>query len=181
MNWQYPDRTIVVNFLKNKGEIHPHYKKNRVIIELAAKHLGIPINNTKKKIRENLKFVANEIFLMENNPNFDTQKIAEVKASRILTQNYKVDNFKPSEDEIRKFYKTKQWQRLSYQIKLRYGRRCQCCGATPEDGARIITDHIEPIRKNWARRLDESNLQILCDDCNLGKASYDTTDFRENQ
>jgi hypothetical protein len=29
-----------------------------------------------------------------------------------------------------------------------------------------------------ARRLDPNNLQVLCNDCNMGKGSWDQTDFR---
>lgn len=80
---------------------------------------------------------------------------------------------------LKEFYKSTQWCRLSYDVKIERGRRCECCGATPADGARIITDHIKPIRKYWHLRLQRSNLQVLCDDCNLGKGSRDETDFRE--
>jgi 5-methylcytosine-specific restriction endonuclease McrA len=39
-------------------------------------------------------------------------------------------------------------------------------------------DHIEPLSKNWDRRLDPTNVQIMCDDCNLGKGNRDSIDWR---
>lgn len=75
------------------------------------------------------------------------------------------------------FYQTKAWKALAYRCKLRDGRKCMCCGATPEDGARIVSDHIKPVRLRWDLRLDPNNIQTLCDDCNLGKGSTDQTDF----
>jgi hypothetical protein len=44
----------------------------------------------------------------------------------------------------------------------------------------LICDHIEPIKKSWGRRLDATNFQLLCNDCNLAKASSDQTDWRGN-
>lgn len=79
---------------------------------------------------------------------------------------------------VSEFYQTPAWRRLAYQCKKRDGRRCMCCGATPEDGVRIVSDHIVPIRLRWDLRLDPTNIQTLCDDCNLGKGSLDHTDFR---
>jgi 5-methylcytosine-specific restriction endonuclease McrA len=82
-----------------------------------------------------------------------------------------------TDDDIRKFYDSWEWKRLSYDTKVRRGRRCECCGARAPD-VKIITDHIKPLRHYWHLRLDPMNLQILCDDCNMGKGSRDKTDFR---
>jgi HNH endonuclease len=84
----------------------------------------------------------------------------------------------PPEDKIKKFYASWEWKRLSYDAKLQRGRKCECCGAQPPQ-VRIITDHIKPIRHHWHLRLDPSNLQVLCDECNMGKGSRDESDFRE--
>lgn len=86
-----------------------------------------------------------------------------------------------NDGKLKDFYDSPEWRRLSYDVKKERGRRCECCGSTPEHGVRIITDHIKPIRKHWHLRLERSNLQILCDDCNLGKGSRDETDFRRSE
>lgn len=82
---------------------------------------------------------------------------------------------KPS--RAREFYNSWEWRELRYKILKRYGRKCMCCGAGPHDTT-IMVDHIIPIRKRWDLRLDPENLQVLCDDCNMGKSYRDTTDFR---
>lgn len=89
------------------------------------------------------------------------------------------DERRREEKEIADFYDSWAWKRLSYETRKRLGQRCQCCGATPErHGVRIVCDHIKPIRRFWGLRLEAENLQVLCDDCNRGKASHDETDWR---
>lgn len=83
------------------------------------------------------------------------------------------------ERDIKEFYNSWEWKQLSYEVKLDRGRTCECCGAKAPD-VKIITDHIKPIRHNWHLRLEPTNLQILCDDCNRGKGSRDETDFRQS-
>ena len=41
-----------------------------------------------------------------------------------------------------------------------------CCS---ED--RLVVDHIRPVRYYWNERLNDSNLQMLCGDCNKEKGS----------
>ena len=79
--------------------------------------------------------------------------------------------------DIKAFYASWEWKRLSFDVKLERGRKCECCGAKAPD-VRINTDHIKPIRHHWHLRLDKANLQILCEDCNMGKGSRDESDFR---
>ncbi len=80
------------------------------------------------------------------------------------------------EAQIRAFYASWEWKRLSYDVKIERGRKCECCGAKAPD-VRIHTDHVKPIRHHWHLRLERSNLQVLCEDCNMGKGSRDETDF----
>src|SRR5262245_42935934 len=81
---------------------------------------------------------------------------------------------------IAAFYASWEWKQLSYETKRARGRKCECCGACAP-AVRIVTDHIKPIRRHWELRLEPSNLQVLCDDCNRGKASRDQTDWRSSE
>lgn len=71
------------------------------------------------------------------------------------------------------------------EVLKEHGRACQCCGAEPGmktasgDPVRICVDHIKPLSKFWNLRLDRTNLQVLCDECNQGKGAWDQTDFRK--
>lgn len=69
------------------------------------------------------------------------------------------------------------WRQLRFEAFQRYGRRCQCCGASPETGAVLNVDHVKPRRKFPKLALDINNLQVLCDACNHGKCN-ETVDFR---
>lgn len=75
------------------------------------------------------------------------------------------------------FYKSQVWKTARY-FTLRKQRVCQCCGRGRPDGIVLHVDHIQPrsIRKDLALNLN--NLQVLCEDCNLGKSNKDNTDWR---
>lgn len=71
-----------------------------------------------------------------------------------------------------------EWTTLRFKVLKKYGRRCMCCGATPEQGAIIHVDHVKPRSKYPELSLDAGNLQVLCLECNKGKGAWDETDFR---
>ncbi len=77
------------------------------------------------------------------------------------------------------FLSTYEWRRVRMMALKKYGARCQCCGASPADGAVMNVDHIKPRRIFPALALDVDNLQILCAPCNHGKGNWDMTDWRE--
>jgi 5-methylcytosine-specific restriction endonuclease McrA len=76
------------------------------------------------------------------------------------------------------FYDSREWQELRYRVLRKYGATCQCCGATRRDGVRIHVDHIKPRSRFPSLELDENNLQVLCEPCNMGKGAQDLTDWR---
>ena len=81
----------------------------------------------------------------------------------------------PSSD---RFLRSIEWKTLRYRMLKARGARCECCGATAQDGERIVVDHIKPRRKFPELALEPSNLQVLCSSCNWGKGSWDETDWR---
>lgn len=76
------------------------------------------------------------------------------------------------------FYESDRWRKLRYEALKKYGRKCSCCGGSPETGSVLHVDHIKPRSKHPELELDINNLQILCRDCNLGKSNYDEIDYR---
>ena len=98
----------------------------------------------------------------------------EMRARKPASKNASVDAGK-----FKRFYRSRAWRAARYAFLKTQPRplRCKCCGATAAH-ARLVVDHIVPIKKDWGRRLGQANLQLLCDDCNLAKASDDSTDWR---
>lgn len=92
----------------------------------------------------------------------------------------------PTKDTKETFYKSWEWRTLRMEVLKDRGARCECCGATPSHNdmngkpVKICVDHIKPLSKHWGMRLNKTNLQILCDECNQGKGAWDETDWRSD-
>lgn len=76
------------------------------------------------------------------------------------------------------FFDSDEWKAIRYRALRHYGRKCMCCGAENSDGKKMHVDHIKPRSKYPELALTFSNLQVLCEDCNIGKGATDETDFR---
>jgi 5-methylcytosine-specific restriction endonuclease McrA len=77
-----------------------------------------------------------------------------------------------------KFYETGAWRKLRYLTLKKYGRKCMVCFRT---NLELHVDHIKPISLVPDLALDETNLQVLCRDCNLGKGNSDSIDWRPKE
>lgn len=76
------------------------------------------------------------------------------------------------------FYTGDAWRHIRYQALKVHGGACQCCGVRAGGGVVMHVDHIKPRSKFPELTLVLSNLQVLCEDCNLGKRAWDETDWR---
>lgn len=85
---------------------------------------------------------------------------------------------RPDRDERQTFYNSPEWRTLRYQALARHGATCQCCGRSRKDGTVLHVDHVKPISRFPELRLSLQNLQVLCEDCNMGKGGWDQTDWR---
>jgi 5-methylcytosine-specific restriction endonuclease McrA len=79
------------------------------------------------------------------------------------------------------FYSSRGWRDLRYKAITANNGKCEACGRGKHDGITIHVDHIKPRSKHPELELTLSNLQILCDDCNLGKSNKDDTDWRSGR
>ncbi|CAI2536690.1 HNH endonuclease [Serratia proteamaculans] len=78
------------------------------------------------------------------------------------------------------FYRSSEWRSLRYQVLREQSACCACCGRSPRvHGIVLHVDHILPRSKFPHFALDKSNLQVLCDDCNLAKSNTTFDDWRE--
>lgn len=68
---------------------------------------------------------------------------------------------------------------IRYNVLKRDNYTCQICGATAKDGAKLHVDHIIPVSEGGKTTM--SNLQTLCDRCNIGKSNKLDSDFENNR
>lgn len=74
-------------------------------------------------------------------------------------------------DETSKRERRYMTDQLRYDVLKRDKFTCQKCGATAKDGVKLHVDHIIPVYKGGKTTM--SNLQTLCDRCNIGKGTKD--------
>jgi hypothetical protein len=77
------------------------------------------------------------------------------------------------------FYVSRDWREARYAALKKSDGCCMLCGRSKAaHGVVLHVDHIKPRSRYQALELDINNLQVLCDDCNIGKSNRDTTDWR---
>lgn len=76
------------------------------------------------------------------------------------------------------FFGSRRWKELRYLAIKQNGRKCLACGNGPHNGKGLHVDHIKPRIKYPALQWEIGNLQVLCEDCNIGKGIWDDTDWR---
>jgi len=106
------------------------------------------------------------------------KKIAEKRRAKQARSDRYIASLNVTGDAFLSSY---EWRKIRLVILKKYGRKCQCCGATPASGAIMNVDHIKPRKIYPELALTESNLQILCHECNHGKGNWDMTDFRPKE
>ena len=81
------------------------------------------------------------------------------------------------------FLKTSEWAFVRMQALEGFKRtgkfHCHCCMAAPAPGSPLHVDHIKPRKFFPGLALEVENLQLLCPTCNLGKANWSQTDWRD--
>lgn len=120
---------------------------------------------------------------MNRRPKFEKhkRKFAKTKMKRL----YRLGKEAPKNrekstwrEQSEAFYKSEEWRRLRYKALQVCGGKCQCCGASKQDGKIMHVDHVKPRYIYPHLALEISNLQVLCEDCNIGKGAWDDTDWR---
>jgi len=84
--------------------------------------------------------------------------------------------------DSKEFYSSREWRELRLRVFEKYECKCMMCGRSPENNGVIIhVDHIKPKSKYPALALSFNNLQLLCEDCNIGKSNKFETDWRPKE
>lgn len=75
------------------------------------------------------------------------------------------------------FYLCQGWREVRYKALRKFGFKCLACGRKPPSVV-LHVDHIKPRSKFPELELSLENLQILCEDCNMGKLNHFDDDLR---
>lgn len=133
-------------------------------------------------VRSHLDFIydeAKKAFPYQYEQCFPPTGIAKEKVQQIgEKQNKTIFNQEKSFIISNNFLFSYKWRKLRMEALIQYGRKCMCCGATPEAGAVMNVDHIKPRKRYPELALKINNLQILCHECNHGKGNWNETDWR---
>jgi hypothetical protein len=69
------------------------------------------------------------------------------------------------------FYQTREWRELRWKVLIAGNGKCNECNRGKADGIILHVDHIKPRSKFPELELVFTNLQVLCEDCNIGKSN----------
>lgn len=124
------------------------------------------IARTIKQIDENYKNIPN----IEVAAIYYNDKIENIN---LQLHKHKLTAHKSYKNKAESFYHSLEWRSIRYEVLKKYNGKCALCGRSAKDGIVLHVDHIVPLSKDWNKRLDINNLQVLCEDCNLGKSNKD--------
>lgn len=166
-------RSLINAACKKLGHKYRH-PSDLVAIKLLAPYLNAEAMPKDRKGRRGALYEAAKVVL------YEAKKEAPQKSPKRQEprSNVRPKRTAPKRDS---FYASWEWKRVRYEALRIHGHRCQCCGWMPGDTARghLVVDHIKPRRKFPDLALEVSNLQILCNDCNMGKSNVFEDDFRD--
>ena len=108
--------------------------------------------------------------------------IPQPKTAAIKGGKMKQKRLKLSKAQHVEFFTSDEWRKLRVRVLEKYGCSCMMCGRSPMQHRIVIhVDHIKPRSKYPELALEYSNLQLLCEDCNIGKGNRYETDWRPDQ
>lgn len=156
----------LVGYLRDRKLLDPKLSKKQNVFKYFCDNI-VGYKHGKKKQRALVEYI--------NKNNRLPLSVNELINSNICTSN------KPKtlvNKSPKNFYQSKEWRALRVKVLSSQGRKCCLCGRTPKDGVILHVDHIKPRSKYPELELKLRNLQILCEDCNLGKSNKYEEDWR---
>jgi len=75
-------------------------------------------------------------------------------------------------EETQDFYDSQEWKSCREEFLMDKKKYCRGCGLDLYIHSEMLNvDHIKPLKYHWENRIDQNNLQILCEDCNKEKGN----------
>ena len=105
-------------------------------------------------------------------------KLGELSGKKTRKESIKANPAKYQRGMGSDFYQCREWRELRWQVlKENAARqpdkkaRCEACGVGAEPGSPLHVDHKKPRHYFPHLELVKSNMQVLCEPCNLGKGA----------
>lgn len=155
------------------------YKKAHIESALVRSLKKSQKRKLKKNTREKIKvrgYVPIEKLIKRNDDVKDTDWDALATFFSKPIEDLTVISHLPSS----KFYQTPEWRTVRYFVLQSRGNNCECCSRGKKEDVPIHVDHIFARSKMPSHSLNLTNLQILCEDCNMAKSNIDYTDWRKS-
>lgn len=156
---KYPDGTKPRGHRDKKEALLSWHSTKRLVVVRSLKSEYISSKKTNSKRIDDLKIINSAIS----------------ETSRFVKSKDRESYERATEDA---FLRSPEWKRVRLLALDEHGRKCLCCGDTPENGAILNVDHIKPRKLYPKLALCLSNLQVLCASCNAGKGNKRETDYR---
>ncbi len=147
-----------------------HRKSENLLVQLCQNALVLrrKFNVPRQKIEDSLKDAL------------DSQVFPEKKIKRDFVTELKKLIASDTSRPMTNFYDSREWHEVRFNVIRKHialhGRICLLCKKS--GNFELHVDHIKPRSVFPELELQESNLQVLCKNCNLGKSNKDYTDFR---
>ena len=90
----------------------------------------------------------------------------------------KVYDRQQRDPKLSRFYSSGRW-RKTRNIYIQSNPLCERCMLQGETRKADVVDHIIPIKIDWQRKLDMSNLQSLCNRCHAVKTREDKEKYEQ--
>jgi len=166
------ERSLINRACRKLGAPHST-TPDAVAVKLLKPYLKGALSVSNKKRRAELAQAAKAV--LKGNAG------AEINGNVEFSKAHKDAKPKVAKKKSDAFYASWEWKAARYEALKLHGRRCQCCGWRPGDTplGHLVVDHIKPRSKHPELQLDVSNLQCLCNDCNMGKSNVYEDDFRD--
>lgn len=163
-------KNVVLSWLKVKGVYLNHLSENQ--------NLQTNLTRLIKGYIHNKNNVSTVGLYLSSNKKIKLVPFCVMQEYRKLLRKQKYKKPIQENGDSSNFYSSARWRGLRVKALVKYGRKCCLCGSTVSDGVKLHVDHIKPRSKFPQLQYSLSNLQILCEDCNLGKSNKYSDNWR---
>lgn len=136
-------------------------------VKFLCKHFQISCPSVTKTLSK--KMLSGLRNAVENGGEIDAERFVALALSSIQ-HSKKWDIKHIAFCRSRKFYQSSKWKSARINKLAEHGS-CRACGASPIDGVVLHVDHILPRSIYPEYALSQTNLQVLCAECNIGKGN----------